>query len=77
MPGETDRFIYMDSAAIKQRIAYDVSTDRVVCKDGTVYEPEEIQIMAGAGKTISLEVHLVKRIFQGVIVRGGKNNPRP
>jgi hypothetical protein len=58
---------YMYSDTLKQEVAVNIKTGKVYCEDGTIYSPEEIEIMKEAKQEIIPEVHLVKRIFGGEI----------
>lgn len=46
----------------------------VYCKDGTKYSPEEYAILKSTGQPIPLQVHIVKKIFDGVLV-SAENRP--
>jgi hypothetical protein len=59
---------YIRSDTLKQEIAMNIETGQVYCEDGTVYSPEEINIMDAAKQKITPEVHLVKKVFGGEIV---------
>jgi hypothetical protein len=60
---------YIYSNALQQEIAVNPETERVYCEDGTEYTQEEMRIMDSAKQEITPEVHLVKKIFGGEIVK--------
>jgi hypothetical protein len=59
---------YFYSAELKQEVAVNIKTGLAYCEDKTMYKPEEIKIMDNAKQKITLEVHLVKKVFGGEIV---------
>ncbi|MDR1903948.1 MAG: hypothetical protein LBQ88_16895 [Treponema sp.] len=58
---------YIKSSGLKQKVAVNNKTGMVYCEDGAIYKPEEIKIMDKAGKQITPEIHLVKKMFGGEI----------
>jgi hypothetical protein len=62
-------FIYMKSEILKQEIAMSEKTGWVFCEDKVNYSPQEIAIMQRAGVEIDLCTHLVKKVFDGEIVK--------
>jgi hypothetical protein len=66
-------FIYIQSAAIAQMVAYSKKTGCVICEDKTVYSPKELQLFHEADAELDLATHLIKRIFGGEVVRIERN----
>jgi hypothetical protein len=62
-------FVYIYSEALKQEIAMSEKTGRVYCEDKVQYSPQEIAIMNAAGVEIDLNTHLVKKVFEGEVVK--------
>lgn len=61
-------FTYIYSDELKQEIALSHKTGRIICEDGTTYSFTEINQIVEQGKKIPLQVHLLKKIFDGEIV---------
>lgn len=61
-------WIYKYSENLKQNIALSKKTGWVFCEDGTKYSPEENAILKSTGQPIPLHVHIVKKMFDGVLV---------
>jgi hypothetical protein len=62
-------FIYMKSNPLKQEIAMNIKNGRVYCEDGAQYSPQEILLFYEAGVEIDAVTHVVKRIFNGEVVK--------
>ena len=63
-------FIYIQCDILKQEIALSKATGILYCADKTQYNPNELRILDESwGKEIPLEVHLVKKVFKGEIVK--------
>jgi hypothetical protein len=78
-------FIYIKSRELDQEVAFSLKSGWVYCEDkgpdGKLvnYSPEEIEILkAGESGKITLEVHRVKKIFGGRIVKyeGTRSNSK-
>lgn len=63
-------YTYIYSEELHQQIAQHKATGWTYCADGTKYSPKEMAIIAGKDKAgqISLQVHLIKKMFEGEIV---------
>ena len=67
-------FVYIDSAVLKQRVAYHEKSGWVFCEDKypngdlVKYSPKELQIIFDTGEELALGVHIVKKVFMGEIV---------
>jgi hypothetical protein len=66
-------FLYFKSGNIKQEIAMNEKTGRVYCEDGAQYSPQEILLFYEAGVEIDAVTHVVKRVFNGEVVRVERN----
>jgi hypothetical protein len=66
-------FIYMESKILKQEIALSEKTWRVYCEDKVQYRPQEISIIYEAGIEVDLCIHLVKKVFDGEVVKIERN----
>lgn len=66
-PGNPD-WIYKHSENLNQNIAFDKKTGWVYCDDGTKYSPEENDVPKAAHKKIPLQVHILKKVFDGVLL---------
>jgi hypothetical protein len=62
-------FVYMKSRHLKQEIAMNVKTGWVYCEDGALYSPQEMLLFYEAGAEIDVVTHVVKRIFNGEVVK--------
>lgn len=58
-------WIYIYSEELKQEIAFSEKKNIVICEDGTAYTFDEIYQVVAQGKTIPLQVHLLKKCFRG------------
>lgn len=56
------------SDKLEQEIAYNQRTGVVYCSDGVQYTPQEMAIIKAHGGDYPKEVHLIKKIFDGVII---------
>ena len=67
-------YIYIDSAALKQRVALHKQSGWLICSDKypdgnfVSYSPKEIDILFGSGEPITIAAHTVKKIFAGEIM---------
>ena len=78
-------FVYIDSAVLKQRVAFHKKSGWLFCQDKypngelVKYSPKELQIIYDSGEELALGVHIVKKIFTGEIVAydkgSGNDNP--
>lgn len=75
-------FMYIKSNELNQEVAFSLKSGWVYCEDKgpdgkfVNYSPEEIQILNADGKgRITLDVHLVKKIFGGRIVQYDRPGP--
>jgi hypothetical protein len=66
-------FIYYNSENLKQEIAMNRKTSRVYCEDGAQYTPQEMLLFYEAGIEIDEGVHIVKRVFNGEVIRIERN----
>lgn len=65
-------WVYIDSAALKQRIAYDKNSGWLFCEDGVRYSPAELaKIKRHKDAEFPFAVHLLKKHFGGEIVQAG------
>jgi hypothetical protein len=48
-------------------------TGRVYCEDGAQYSPEEMLLFYEAGMELDVGMHVVKRIFNGEVVKVERN----
>jgi hypothetical protein len=62
-------FIYIKSGSLKQEIAVSIKTCRVYCEDGAMYSPQEMLLFYEAGVEVDAVAHVVKRIFNGEVVK--------
>jgi hypothetical protein len=62
-------FVYIKSEILKQEIAVSKKTGWVFCEDKVCYSPKEIAIMKEVGTEIDLCTHLVKKVFDGEVVK--------
>ena len=68
MQKQNPNWFYKYSENLKQNIALNKNSGWVYCEDGTKYSPEEYAILKSTGQPIPLQVHIVKKIFDGVLV---------
>ena len=68
MQKQNPDWFYKYSENLKQNIALNKKTGWVYCEDGTKYSPEENAILKSTGQPIPLQVHIVKKMFAGVLV---------
>lgn len=74
MQEQNPNWFYKYSENLKQNIALNKKTGWVYCEDGTKYSPEENAILKSTGQPIPLQVHVVKKMFDGVLVSA---EPKP
>ena len=67
-------WIYKYSENLNQNIAFNKSTGWVFCEDGTKYSPEEYAILKSTGQPIPLQVHIIKKMFDGVLISAETKN---
>jgi hypothetical protein len=65
-------FIYMKSKILKQEVAMNEETNRVYCEDKVEYSPQEILLFYEAGMKVDVGAHLVKKVFEGEVVKIGR-----
>jgi hypothetical protein len=76
-------FVYIDSAVLKQRIAFHKKSGWLFCQDKypdgelVKYSPKELQILFDSGEELPLGVHVVKKVFNGEIVVYDKGTGKP
>lgn len=71
-------FTYIFSKTLDQEIALNQKTGKIYCEDGTVYTPEEIEVIRNHYGEIPLQVHILKKKFGGIIIneqRTDSNKP--
>ena len=68
MDSLNSQWTYKYSQNLKQNIGYNKETGWVQCEDGTKYSPQENEILKMTGKPVPLEVHLIKKVFNGTLV---------
>ena len=56
------------SAKLEQEIAYNPKTGVVYCADGVQYTPAEMAVIKDHGGDYPKQIHIIKKIFDGVIV---------
>jgi hypothetical protein len=66
-------FVYYNSENLKQEIAMNRKTSRVYCEDGAQYSPQEMLLFYEAGIEIDAGVHIVKRVFNGEVIKIERN----
>jgi hypothetical protein len=66
-------FLYLKSGNLKQEIAMNEKTGRVYCEDGAQYSPQEILLFYEAGMEIDAGAHVVKRVFNGEVIKIERN----
>lgn len=77
-------WILIESETLRQTIAFHKPTGWLKCKDGTVYNPSELRLIAGGERGAfhpPLQAHIIKKVFGGEIIsikeRGGKAQNTP
>lgn len=68
MQKQNPDWFYKYSENLKQNIALNKKTGWVYCEDGTKYSPEEYAILKSTGQSIPLQVHIIKKLFDGVLL---------
>ena len=56
------------SDKLEQEISFNPRTGVVYCSDGVQYTPLEMAIIKAHGDDYPKQVHLIKKIFDGVII---------
>lgn len=64
-------FIYKYSEILRQNIALSRNTGWLYCEDGTKYSPREVECLRQTQTDTPVEVHILKHVFDGVIVSAG------
>lgn len=67
---------YIESETLGQTIAFDRISRWLFCKDGTKYSPEELSRITNnwtGAVDLPLQVHTVKKMFDGEIVSVKRN----
>lgn len=65
---------YIQSQSLKQCVAFDENSGWLFCEDGTKYSPQELAKITQdwqKAKELPLQVHIVKKAFDGTIVSAG------
>lgn len=65
---------YIKSKELKQTVAFDKNSGWLFCEDGTKYSPQELAKLTQdwkEAKELPLQVHIVKKAFDGTIVSAG------
>jgi len=68
MQEQNPEWFYKFSENLKQKIAFNKNTGWIYCEDGIKYSPEENAILKSTGQPIPLQVHLIKKMFDGVLI---------
>lgn len=59
---------YKYSDSLKQKIAYNPKTGVIVTEDGVEYSSQENAILRKKASPTPLCVHLIKKVFKGLII---------
>lgn len=59
---------YKFSKELNQMVALHIASGWLFCEDGTKYSPDEIAVLNKNHQTISLQAHLIKKVFDGKLV---------
>lgn len=59
---------YKFSKELNQKVALYIASGWLFCEDGTKYSPDEIAVLNKNHQTISLQAHLIKKVFDGKLV---------
>lgn len=59
---------YKFSKELNQKVALHIASGWLFCEDGTKYSPDEIAVLNKNHQTISLQAHLIKKVFDGKLV---------
>lgn len=59
---------YKFSTELNQKVALHIASGWLFCEDGTKYSPDEIAVLNKNHQTISLQAHLIKKVFDGKLV---------
>ena len=62
-------WVYIYSEELKQEIALSKRDGRIICEDGTRYSLDELKKLVDNGKTVPLQVHILKKVFSGEIIQ--------
>ncbi len=65
------KWTYIQSQSLNQRIAFDENSGWLFCEDGTKYNPKELAKITQnwqKAKELPVQVHIVKKAFDGTIV---------
>jgi len=66
MPENKTPWVYYFSKTLNMKYAFNTKTGSVITEDKVEYTPEEINALKG--KQITLEIHELKKIFNGKVV---------
>lgn len=65
------KWTYIESESLNQTVAFDENTGWLFCRDGTKYSPKELAKITSnwqKAKELPVQVHIVKKAFDGTIV---------
>lgn len=71
MQTDTADWVNKYSETLKQNVAYNKITKWVQCEDGTLYSPKENAVLRKTGNPVPLQVHLIKKVFEGTVIAAG------
>ena len=63
---------YQYSNELEQMVALHKASGWLFCEDGTKYSPEELQVLRDKKQKMSLQAHLLKKVFDGKLVKDGE-----
>lgn len=67
MKNKKTNHIHIYSDTLKMKITYNPETGNVKTEDGLIYTKEEINALSGG--EITSEIHMLKKIFNGKVVK--------
>lgn len=67
MPKKKGTWVYYFSHALNMKYAFNTETGEVMTEDKVKYEPDELEALTG--KQITPAIHMVKKIFNGKVVK--------
>ena len=56
------------SDAIQQECAYDKKSGWLFTRDGAKYSPTELALIVRSGNDCPVQVHIIKKMFEGTVV---------
>lgn len=65
---EKGNWIKFHSDAIQQDCAYDKTSGWLFTRDGVKYSPSELALIARSGNDCPIQVHIIKKLFEGTVV---------